>query len=82
MPKFILKRAYLGKDGLKKWESWPEKFNTYADALNAIMDIDRQLYAAQRDPDHMGFEVRYGGKPAELYFNVWYDPVKRRFVNI
>jgi hypothetical protein len=81
MPKFILKRAYLGRDGLKKWESWPEKYNTYADALNAILDIDRQ-FADRRDPNHMGFEVRHGGKPAEGRFGVWYDQVTRRFINI
>lgn len=81
MPKFILKRAYLGKDGLKKWESHDERFDTYADALNAILRLEKER-AGQRDPDHMGYEVRHGGKPAEGRFDVHYDKTTRTFRNV
>ena len=80
MKKFILKRSYLGNDGLTKYESWPERFNTYADALNEVMKLDR-AFVERRDPDHMGFTVFQGGKPAEGRFEVIYDRNARMFSN-
>mgnify|MGYP006426121411 CR=1 FL=1 len=80
MKKFILKRSYLGKDGLTKYESWPERFNTYADALNEVMKLDRS-FAQRRDPDHMGFTVYWGGRPAEGRFEVTYNREDRMFSN-
>lgn len=78
--KFIVKQNYMKPNGLNTKINTGYRENTYADALNRALEIER---GTMQDMNYGPCEIYYGGRAAELQgFEVRFDREQGCFFNV